>query len=107
MLVGSVLVVSLARYIPSYMHVTFVCISCCGHANCRTRTERTLGLVTLAMYFTRSYRAMGWAGLVGMIVAGADGLVAQQLVGGNEEWKHWGAAPLGLGLSLGVLYYTS
>ena len=35
-----------------------------------------------------------------MIVAGADGLVAKQLLGGNEEWKHWGAAPLGLGLSL-------
>lgn len=59
------------------------------------------------MWYTGAYRAMGLAGLAGIFLAVTDGFVARKLVGSNEAWKHWGAAPIGLGLSGALLHYTA
>lgn len=67
---------------------------------------RATGLTTLAMWWTGSYRAMGLAGLPGLMLAIADGFAARSMVDEKEGWKHWGAAPVGLGLTAAMLYYT-
>lgn len=66
-----------------------------------------LGLTTLAMWYTGAYRAMALAGLPGLLLAVTDGFVVRKLVDEKEGWKHWGAVPIGLGLSVALLYYTS
>ena len=67
---------------------------------------RMTGLTTLAMWWTGSYRAMGLAGLSGALVAITDGFAAREMVDEKEGWKHWSAAPVGLGLTAALLYYT-
>lgn len=66
-----------------------------------------VGLTTLTMWYTGAYRAMGLAGLAGVLLAVVDGFVARRLVDGQEAWKHWGAAPIGLGLSGALVYFTA
>lgn len=59
------------------------------------------------MWYAGAYRAMGLAGLAGLLLAVTDGFVARRLVDEREGWKHWGAAPVGLGLNGALLYFTS
>ena len=50
---------------------------------------------------------MGLAGLASLLLAITDGFVISKLVSQKEAWNHWGAAPIGLGLSAALVYYTS
>lgn len=50
----------------------------------------------LATYFTAyfgSQKACGWTLMAGAAVAGVDGLVCLQQIGGGQ-WNHWGYAPM-------------
>ncbi|KAL1858861.1 hypothetical protein Daus18300_009859 [Diaporthe australafricana] len=64
--------------------------------------QATMGLASLALWWSGEHRLMGVLMLVNTPVAIVDGFVSRWQVGGGE-WGHWGFIPLGLVLTIGLL----
>jgi hypothetical protein len=65
-------------------------------------TRITLGFTSVAMWYYRDYRAMGWSMIGGCVMAVVDGWVADRM-GLSNKWVHWGFAPVGVAIGGGLL----
>lgn len=68
-------------------------------------TRVVLGITGLAMWWEENYRAMGVSMTVGTLMAAVDGWVSKGVTE-QGQWGHWGFAPVGLGVGLGLLWYS-